>query len=252
MKSGQYSRLEEDWSRIAAGDKPWERWKRLARDEYDRVEARLAAQGGPNSFGGAAANASAANPYGNPGIAAAMTGGGPAQGTAQPPPPTDEGEGQGLTPEAVADIETIMTGYANAASADASSIEELTRSVAALTRTNESLTAELAKALGLVRSLHAHASRSAKMAGQNPPAPLEEKPNNPRPAPRQPGGRAPGRGRGAGRGAGAGRGYVPRTTRGPGGQGACGICGWSDHQDAKCWELSENAATRPSNWKSCL
>ena len=58
--------MEEDLSRVAKANKSWAAWKRMALKEFKQVEARLAAQGGANSFGGAAANCCAANPYGAP------------------------------------------------------------------------------------------------------------------------------------------------------------------------------------------
>ena len=39
----------------------WAEWKRLALEEYDRIQTRLAAQGGANSFGGSI-NAAAKGP----------------------------------------------------------------------------------------------------------------------------------------------------------------------------------------------
>ena len=90
------------------------------------------------------------------------------------PGPQPPGGDEGLSPEAIADIEAIVGGHANSVQTSQAAIDELVKNNSALTRNNERLTTELAKTMGLVRSLHAQALKLANQAGQIVPAPLEE------------------------------------------------------------------------------
>ena len=135
-----------------------------------------------------------------------------------------------------------MDNWACAARADQNSMGELIKSNAALVRANKRLAAEVTKSGGMVRNLHAQLSRMAKLANQPAPAPLE----NARPR------SGDDRARRGGAGRGTGRPYTNKTGRGPGGEGACGPCGWADHLDARCYERPDNASRRPSNWKICV
>ncbi len=136
--------------------------------------------------------------------------------------------GGGLGNDAMAEIEAALDNFACAARSDTDSMAELVKSNAALVQTNEKLAAEAAKAGGVARKLH---DQLVKMAKQPAPSPLAETKPPRRNLDRR---------------------YKNKTKRGPGGDGACGVCGWDDHEDARCFERPENAASRLANWKSCL
>ena len=105
LSSAQYPRLEEDWSRVPAVNKIWREWKRLALLEYERVEARLAAQGGANSFGGATNQATAATePVASRTRSAVQPVAHRTRATDEPDEPPVPG-GDGLGPDAMAGIE---------------------------------------------------------------------------------------------------------------------------------------------------
>ena len=237
IKSGQFPRLEEDWTRVPPPGQTWQEWKRLALAEYERVEARLAAQGGGNSFGGAANMA--ANPPGTDDDGASN----PAPSSVGMTGAPTRAHGNGLDADALSEIESALDNFACAARTEQDAMAELIKSNAALVAANQKLTDEVIKAGGLNRNMYNQLTKLAKLTGQPAPAPLADS--------------TAGRGRGgrAGRGSRTGQragGYTNKTERGPGGAGACSVCGWSDHPEARCYEKPENAGLRPSNWKSCL
>ena len=63
--------------------------------------------------------------------------------------------GDGLSPDAMAEIEAALENFACAARSDQDSLAELVKSNAALVRANERLVTETAKSGNLARSLHA-------------------------------------------------------------------------------------------------
>ena len=173
LANAQYPRLEEDWSRVPAANKNWQEWTRLALLEYERVETRLAAQGGANSFGGAPQQAAAA---------ATMPIAGRTRSAVQPVAhrtrANDEPEeppmlgGDGLSPDAMAEIEAALDNFACAARSDQDSLAELVRSNAALVRTNEKLVAKAAKAGGAGAQSARPASENGKINKPTCPDPV--------------------------------------------------------------------------------
>ena len=147
-------------------------------------------------------------------------------------------------------METALDNFANAARTDNDTVAELTSTIRVHIRTNKNLSAALIKSNNMLSNLHVDYKRMAIKAN----LPIPPDPSPPLPPPTNPGGGGRGGsrgGRGGGRGSGRGRGD-DRHGRGPGGAGACGICGWSNHAAADCFENPANAARRPMNWRLAL
>ena len=126
----------------------------------------------------------------------------------------------------MAEIEAALDNFACATWADTESMAELIKSNAALVLTNERLAAEAAKAACVARGLHAQLVQMAKLTKQPAPTPLDEAKPPRRNLDKK---------------------YKNKKGKGPGNDGACGVCRWDDHVDTRCFKRPENVGARPGN-----
>jgi regulator of replication initiation timing len=210
LTSEQFPRANEDWEELDPADQTWKKWKELYKGADRKARTKKQAAGGPGKFGGANAATSGDGTKQGSGIGGGTAAPGlidkPESG---PTPNTQNGFGM----EA---LDEYFDNLAAAATKEKSLLEELIRSNATLTQTNEELAGVIKKITAENRQL------KQEMSG------LRNKLSE---ATQQ-----------------AGR----STGRGPGPQYCTNCKQKVYHKADDCFELAKNAAKRPAGWTSRL
>ena len=139
LSSQQFPRATEEWEHLKPSAKTWTEWKDLYKKTLGMERVRVKSGGGADSFRGA--NPGGANAARNmvPGVPGSRPA---AANTATDSPPTDD---KNEAPFTAGELEAWFDNLANAAKAERATVDELVKSIAALTATNSQLVVEVTK-----------------------------------------------------------------------------------------------------------